>query len=582
MNQTDNMGNEEQMELIAKTFKGLEGVLAHELETIGASNIRPGKRVVAFTGDKRMMYKANFCLRTAVRVLKPIMQFKAVNADEVYDKVSELDWEKYLSLDKSFAVDATVYSEMFRHSMFVTYRVKDAIADYFTRKYGKRPSVKLSNPDIYLNIHISDDECTLSLDSSGESLHKRGYRQGSVKAPINEVLAAGMIMMTGWDGDCDFVDPMCGSGTIPIEAALIARNIAPGVFRQHYAFERWADFDAGLFEEIFNDDSQERDFEHKIYAYDIDPVAIATTKSNIKAAGVSKDIITNIQDIKDFDWQGGKAIMVTNPPYGERLTFKDLGDLYACIGERLKHKFTGNTAWIISSSEEAFDTVGLKSSETIDLYNGALECKFKKYETFSGKYNDYKAGIAAQGGRDDDRRDRERPSWRNDDKEERRGFGNRDRRNERRDDRPRKDFRGDRDDDRRGFGDRGRRDERRDDRPRRDFRGDRDDDRRGFGDRGRRDERRDDRPRRDFRGDRDDDRRGFGDRGRRDERRDDRPRRDFRGDRDDDRRGFGNRDRRDERRGRGNDRERGFGRGGDRKDNGRYDRRKDRDWQDND
>lgn len=524
MNQTDNMGNEGQMELIAKTFKGLEQVLARELETIGASNIRTGKRVVAFTGDKRILYKANFCLRTAVRILKPIMQFKAVNADEVYAKVSELNWEDYLSLDTSFAVDATVYSEMFRHSMFVTYRVKDAIADYFMGKYGKRPSVKLSNPDIYLNIHISDDDCTLSLDSSGESLHKRGYRQGTVKAPINEVLAAGMIMMTGWDGDCDFVDPMCGSGTIPIEAALIARNIAPGVFRQHYAFEKWTDFDADLFEEIFNDDSQERDFEHKIYAYDIDPVAIATTRSNIKAAGVSKDIITNIQDIKDFDWQGGKAIMVTNPPYGERLTFKDLGDLYACIGEKLKHKFTGNTAWIISSSEEAFDTVGLKSSETIDLNNGSLECKFKKYETFSGKYNDYKAGIAAQGGREKEQRGREYPKLRDDDREGRRRPGGRDRK----------------------------------------------------------DERRDERPRRDFRGGRDDDKHGFGARERRDERRDERPRRDFRSGRDDDRRGFGARDRRNERRGRDNDRGRGFGRGYDRKDNNSGERRKYRDRQDND
>ncbi len=390
------MSNEPERELIAKTFKGLEAVLAKELEAIGASNVKQGKRVVSFTGDKRMMYKANFCLRTAIRVLKPIMKFKARNADEVYENVSGIEWETYLSPTSTFAVDATVHSEIFRHSMYVTYRVKDAIADYFTTRHGRRPSVKLSNPDIYLNIHITDDDCTLSLDSSGESLHKRGYRVGTVKAPINEVLAAGMIMLTGWDGGCDFVDPMCGSGTLPIEAALIARNIAPGVFRQHYAFEKWPDFDSGMFEEIFNDDSQEREFKHKIYAYDIDPAAAATARSNMKAAGVAKDIELKICDIKDFTWRGGKAIMVTNPPYGERLSLRSLGDLYACLGERLKHKFTGNTAWIIANTEEAFDSIGLKSSQTIDLNNGALECKFKKYETFSGKYNEHKAALNAQ------------------------------------------------------------------------------------------------------------------------------------------------------------------------------------------
>lgn len=443
------MGNEEQSELIVKTFKGLEQVLAHELETIGASDIKTGKRVVSFTGDKRMMYKANFCLRTAIRVLKPIMQFKARNADEVYAKVSEVKWEDYLGIDSSFAVDATVYSEIFRHSMFVTYRVKDAIADYFTSRYGKRPSVKLSNPDIYLNIHITDDDCTLSLDSSGESLHKRGYRQGSVKAPLNEVLAAGMIMLAGWDGDCDFVDPMCGSGTLPIEAALIARNIAPGVFRQHYAFEKWPDFDADLFEEIFNDDSQEREFHHKIYAYDMDPVAVATARSNIKAAGVTKDIELKIQELKDFEWHGGKAVMVTNPPYGERLTPKNLGDLYACLGERLKHKFTGNTAWIISSSEDAFDSIGLKSSETIDLYNGALECKFKKYETFSGKYNDYKAAINNDGKQHNDSEGSRQPSRRNGDRDDRRERRGGDRRSDERRGRRTDDARPGRRDDRR-------------------------------------------------------------------------------------------------------------------------------------
>ena len=247
---------EQTFEMIAKTFQGLEEVLAAELTALGADDIQMGRRMVSFTGDKEMLYRANFCLRTALRILKPIKHFTAADADAVYEAVKEIRWEDYLDPAKSFAVDATVFSEEFRHSKFVSYRVKDAIADYFRERTGKRPSVSITNPDVLLNIHIAQTDCTLSLDSSGESLHRRGYRQEAVEAPLNEVLAAGMILLTGWKGECDLIDPMCGSGTIPIEAALIARNIAPGVFRQGYAFENWPDFDADLLERIYNDDSQ--------------------------------------------------------------------------------------------------------------------------------------------------------------------------------------------------------------------------------------------------------------------------------------------------------------------------------------
>ena len=235
---------EQTFEMIAKTFQGLEEVLAAELTTLGADNIQTGRRMVAFTGDKEMLYRANFCLRTALRILRPIKHFTAADADAVYEAVKEIRWEDYLDPAKTFAVDATVFSEDFRHSKFVSYRVKDAIADYFREKTGKRPSVSITKPDVLLNIHIAQTDCTLSLDSSGESLHRRGYRQEAVEAPLNEVLAAGMILLTGWKGECDLIDPMCGSGTIPIEAALIARNIAPGLFRRGYAFEHWPDFDA--------------------------------------------------------------------------------------------------------------------------------------------------------------------------------------------------------------------------------------------------------------------------------------------------------------------------------------------------
>jgi putative N6-adenine-specific DNA methylase len=376
--------------LIAKTFQGLEGVLAQELTALGASDIEIGRRMVAFTGDKAMMYKANFHLRTAIRILKPIKQFSAKNADEVYEQIKAIPWEDFLDVKKSFAVDAVVYSEEFRHSKFVSYKVKDAIVDYFREKSGRRPSVRISKPDVQLHIHIAQTTCTLSLDSSGESLHRRGYRQEAIEAPLNEVLAAGMILLTGWQGECDLIDPMCGSGTLPIEAALIARNIAPGVFRKEFAFERWSDFDADLLEAIYNDDSQERTFTHKIYAYDNSPKANMIAQHNLKAAGVSKDVVLKVQAFQNFEQPTDKALLITNPPYGERITTDDLFGLYQMIGERLKHAFTGNTAWILSYREECFDQIGLKASARIPLYNGALECEFRKYDLFDGRYKDYK------------------------------------------------------------------------------------------------------------------------------------------------------------------------------------------------
>ena len=255
----------QQFEIIAKTFMGLEPVLAKELTQLGANDVEIGRRMVSFKGDKELLYRANFQLHTAIRILKPIKHFKALSADDVYEGVKDIDWSEYIGKDKTFAVDAVVFSEEFRHSKFVAYKVKDAIVDQFREKTGQRPNISVANPDIRLNIHIAEDKCTLSLDSSGESLHRRGYRQESVEAPLNEVLAAGMILMTGWQGDTDFIDPMCGSGTILIEAALIAHNMAPGIFRKEFAFEKWADFDADLFDKIYNDDSHEREFHHHIY-----------------------------------------------------------------------------------------------------------------------------------------------------------------------------------------------------------------------------------------------------------------------------------------------------------------------------
>ena len=370
----------EQFEMIAKTFQGLEEILAEELTALGANDIQIGRRMVSFTGDKRMMYKANFCLRTAIRILKPIKNFTAKDADEVYNQIQAIPWEEYLDVNKTFAIDAVVFSEEFRHSKFVSYKVKDAIVDYFREKTGKRPSVRINNPDVLLNIHIA-----------GESLHRRGYRQEQVEAPLNEVLAAGMVLMTGWRGECDLIDPMCGSGTIPVEAALIARNIAPGVFRKGFAFEKWVDFDSEMFDEIYNDDSQEREFTHKIYGYDNSPKANEIATHNIKAAGVSKDVTLKLQPFQQFEQPQEKSIIVMNPPYGERISTNDLLGLYQMIGERLKHAFVGNEAWVLSYREECFDQIGLKASQKVPLFNGALECEFRKYEIFDGKYKEFKS-----------------------------------------------------------------------------------------------------------------------------------------------------------------------------------------------
>ena len=279
-----------EFELVAKTYYGMEEILAKELTELGANNVTIGRRAVSFTGDNALMYRANLYLRTAIRILKPILKFKASDADAVYDKVKAFDWSKYMTVKTTFAIDATVNSENFRHSKFVAYRVKDAIVDQFMERENHRPNVRINNPDLLINVHISHDECTISLDSSGESLHKRGYRNSQNEAPISEALAAGMLLMAGWNGETDFVDPMCGSGTFLIEAALIALNIPPCIYRNSFAFEKWNDFDADLFDDIYNDDSREREFTHKIYGYDINKRTVEIANENIKAAGLSKYI----------------------------------------------------------------------------------------------------------------------------------------------------------------------------------------------------------------------------------------------------------------------------------------------------
>ena len=372
-------------EIIAKTMQGLEEVLAKEITNLGGNNVQIGRRMVSFTGDQRLLYKSNLHLRTAVRLLKPICSFNAKDADEVYEQVKKIQWEDYFDFTQTFSIDTVVYSELFRHSKFLSYRVKDGIADYFMDKFGKRPTVRLTNPEIYVHVHVSHNLCTISLDSSGESLHKRGYRVEQTEAPLNEVLAAGMLLLAGWDGQCNFIDPMCGSGTLLIEAALIALKIPPGIYRKSFGFENWKDFDSDLFEELMNEEGDERPFPFKIYGSDNSPTAISIAEKNVKGASLTKYIQLETKSIQRITEAPANGILVMNPPYGERISPNDLLTLYENIGERLKHAFSGYTAWIISYREDCFDKIGLRHSARIELMNGALECEFRKYEIFSGK-----------------------------------------------------------------------------------------------------------------------------------------------------------------------------------------------------
>ncbi|MDE6464992.1 MAG: RNA methyltransferase [Muribaculaceae bacterium] len=385
-------------EMVAKTFQGLEDVLAEELRGLGAADVTPGKRMVSFRGDLEMMYRANMCCRTALRILKPFAHFTARDADELYDRVKEFDWSSLMTVDQTFSIDTVAFSDEFRHSQFVTYRVKDGIVDWFRDHLGdeRRPRVRLEGADIMINVHISGRDVTLSLDSSGESLHKRGYRKAQTEAPINEVLAAGIILMSGWRGETPFVDPMCGSGTFLIEAALIAANINPGIFRSHFSFENWPDFDPDLLEEIYNDDSADRAVTVPIVGADISPRAIAIATENAKSAGVMQYLSLEVRPIAKWEQAPAPAgVLVTNPPYGKRIGADDMNALYSTIGTVLKHVFTGYHAWIIGYTDEYFNEIGLAPSQRVQLNNGGLDCELREYVIFEGSKRQFRAGGGA-------------------------------------------------------------------------------------------------------------------------------------------------------------------------------------------
>ena len=371
--------------IVAKTFAGLENVLAGEIRDLGAESVSVERRAVSFVGDQALMYKANFHLRTALKILKPIAEFEVAKRDDLYDHAKKIKWSKYLALGKSFAIDSTVQSEMFVNTMYASLKVKDAIVDQFREETGKRPSVNPENPDVRINVYLMGNHCILSLDSSGESLHKRGYRIGQGDAPINEVLAAGMILLTGWHGEKDFIDPMCGSGTLLIEAALIAKGIPPGMYRKSFGFEQWPDFNETLFSEICNGE-YEKEITCKILGSDISIKDIAIARGNVKSASLSKVIELTVEDIIKLEPPSSNGIIITNPPYGERMKPQSIAELYSAIGDTLKNRFTGFEAWIISSSLDGLKSIGLKPAKKIDLFNGALACSYRCYELFQGSH----------------------------------------------------------------------------------------------------------------------------------------------------------------------------------------------------
>ncbi len=371
--------------MLAKTLYGFEPVLAKELRNLGAIEVKEGVRSVSFYGDTGFMYKANLSLRTAIKILKPYATFKVYSEEDLYKEIYKIDWEELLGPTDTLAIDATVHSDRFTHSKYVALKSKDAIVDRFRDKYGKRPGIDLDFPTLRLNIHIEKNDCTVSLDSSGQSLHKRGYKSATNIAPINEVLAAGMLLLSGWDGQCDFLDPMCGSGTILIEAAMIACNIPPNLNRKEFAFEKWQDWDEDLFEKIEASVLKKiRDFHFTIKGYDKAPSAIRKAQDNIDNANLSEFITVEQQDFFESEKTTERHLhMVFNPPYGERLNI-DMPVFYKAIGDTLKQNYPGTQSWFITSNLEAIKHVGLRPSRKIKLYNGALESKLLKYEIYEG------------------------------------------------------------------------------------------------------------------------------------------------------------------------------------------------------
>lgn len=371
--------------MVAKTFFGFEKILANELRNLGAGKVEIGVRNVSFEGDTGFMYKANLCCRTAIKILKPIAEFRAMNEEELYRRVQKMNLRAFMDVKTTFAINATVSGDIFTHSQYVAFKVKDAIVDKFRREEKIRPDVDTKHPDVRLNVHIQGYWCTVSLDSSGASLHHRGYRTQTNIAPINEALAAGLILMSGWEGQSDLLDPMCGSGTMLIEAAMIAANVPANLNRKEFAFEKWSDWDPDLYDLIEASALKKvRDFKYEIIGYDKAPSVISKARDNVKNAQLQDFITIKEQNFFESKKQGNDFLqLVFNPPYGERLPVA-IDQFYKEIGDTLKSSYPGSHAWFITSNMEALKHVGLRPSRKIKLYNGSLESRLVKYEMYEG------------------------------------------------------------------------------------------------------------------------------------------------------------------------------------------------------
>ena len=373
------------MRFVAKTLYGLEQVLARELTDLGASGVQAANRAVFFEGDKTLLYRANYSVRTALAFLMPVAEFRIRTKEDLYSGGSKVEWTNYMGENDTFSIVPVVNSPLFGHTGYAALVLKDAIADYFRKKTGKRPSVDSVDPGILINLHVSNDRVTISLDSSVIPLFKRGYRQEQTAAPLNEALAAGILLISGWNATSTLTDPMCGSGTIPIEAGLMACRIPPGKFRQSFGFQKWKDYDEILFLEVRKkEDDMIIESPVKITASDILPEAVNLARANIKRAGLSKYINIEVSDFKDLKAVDDTGVLMLNPPYGMRLNPDELDSVYGMIGTTLKHNFNGNTAWLITSNRESLKKIGLKPAEKHTLFNGALECLLLKYELYKG------------------------------------------------------------------------------------------------------------------------------------------------------------------------------------------------------
>jgi len=376
------------LKLIVKTFFGLEEILSEELRKIGAKDIRISKRACLCEGDTNVLYKSNLHLRTALRILVPIYEFVAFDENRLYKKIMNFDWSEYLNEDSTFAIDSVINSKRHKHSHYVALKIKDAIVDQFREKTGKRPSIDKENPDLRINVHANDTNFTISLDSSGESLHRRGYRLPGHKAPLNEVLSAGMILLSGWDGKSTFIDPMCGTGTNLMEAAMIATNMPPLYRRKKFGFMKWKDYDKKLWKEIYNQAKNNiislDNGEEFIFGSDSSGKALDLAKGSIRSFGFEEII-----DLERLEFEKSHAItdtgmLVINPPYGERLDRDNLIEFYKMMGDTMKQYYQGYEAWVLSGNKDLIKYIGLKPSKKLTLYNGAIECKFHKYEMYKG------------------------------------------------------------------------------------------------------------------------------------------------------------------------------------------------------